>query len=344
VWRFGETCFYYTFAAALRRIYLYAKTTPAQYVKIVTYLHLDFSEVSMSVEISPGARLALTILAVVIGIFLVGLTPLLVQRSLDPVLAELLVVVQDRPQFLSGINLFTLFYPLWRALCFIAGITLFVTAPSIYRGRTWTRPVALTAYAMPSIGGMFMFLPYVSWVEDSFPIPMIISWVGLAGFWCTLLLRKTDWRQKLVEWLVFTFMGMVATHSFVIGIGAARQLMTRPGRPLYEGLEWWILTMAGDIDWIATLMIVIAIPLLAMQKKIGWWMTVIAAFSILAIDAPTQLIRTSTLDYLYGSLLAAGLLLWLLIPSFKRRLLGEISDSAGTTMRSRPATLQQAGR
>ena len=264
-------------------------------------------------DISPSARTTLSVLAVVIGLFLILIAPIIVQESLDPVLESLLVEVEERPQFLSGIDLFTLFYPFWRALCFVAGIALLVIASSIYKREEWTIPVALTAYAMPSIGGMFMFLPYISWVEDAaFPVlPMVISWVGLVGFWATLILRKSARIQKVIDVAVFTFSGMLATHSFVIGIGAARQLMTRPGQPLYEGLEWWILTMTGDIDWICTIMLIVAIPLLAMGnkdvKKAGWWLALIAAFSILAIDAPAQLIRTKTWDYLYGSLLALGL-------------------------------------
>ncbi len=271
-------------------------------------------------QTSAGVRTILAALAVVIALFLLIATPILVQNSLDPVLRELMIVVEERPQFLSGISLFTFFYPLWRALCFIAGAALLVMAPSIYKGEDWTIPVALTAYAMPSIGGMFMFLPYVSWVEGSFPIPMVISLVGLAGFWATLLLRKSDRMQKTVDMLTFTFIGMLATHAFVLGVGAARQLMTRPDQPHYQGVEWWILTMLGDINWIAAAGLIIAIPLLAMRRRAGWYLALIAALSILLIDAPSQLIRTSTLDYLYGSLLAIALLLWLLIPAFRRRL------------------------
>lgn len=268
-------------------------------------------------------RTALAALAVVIGLFLLIGAPILVQNSLDPVLEELLEVVKGRPAFLSGLSLFTLFYPLWRALSFIAGVALLVSAPSIRQGQGWTLPVTLTAYAMPSIGGMFMFLPFISWVEGAFPIPLIIAFVGLIGFWATLALRNTDRLHKIADVLTFTFMGMLATHAFVIGIGAQRQLMTRPSKPLYEGVEWWILTMTGDINWIAAAGLVIAIPLLIMRKKAGWYLAVISAVSILLIDAPAQIIRTNTLDYLYGSLLSIGLLLWLAIPAFQERIIGE---------------------
>jgi len=60
-----------------------------------------------------------------------------------------------------------------------------------------------------------------------------------------------------------------------------------------------------------------------MKKKSGWWMAVIAAITILMINVPTQFIRTKTLDYLYGSILAVGVLIFTLLPYFKEGLLSE---------------------
>jgi hypothetical protein len=69
-------------------------------------------------------------------------------------------------------------------------------------------------------------------------------------------------------------------------------------------------------------MLVIAIPLLALRQESGWWLALIASLSGLLIDAPTQVIRMATFDYLYGALLAIGVLVFLLIPGFRRRLVG----------------------
>lgn len=273
-------------------------------------------------ETSQNIRTLLAILAVLIGLFLVAIAPGLVQTSLERVLESLLEIIKDRPQFESGIALFSFFYPFWRAVGFVAGVTLLVISPAIYRGEDWTPAAALVAYAVPSISGMFMFLPYVSWV-GGFPLPMVISWVGLLGFWTMLLLRKSERAEKAVDFLVYTFMGMLATHSFTLGIGSLRMLNTRPEKPLFAGLEWWLLTVVGEVDWIATAMLIVAIPLLSLRKRAGWWLALIAGTSVLLIDAYTQIVRTRTMDYLYGALLALGLVLFLLIPGFKRRLLRE---------------------
>lgn len=55
---------------------------------------------------SQQARLAMAILAIVVGAFLLTVAPVLVQISLDAVLVELAKVAKDKPQYGSGIALF----------------------------------------------------------------------------------------------------------------------------------------------------------------------------------------------------------------------------------------------
>jgi hypothetical protein len=273
-------------------------------------------------DTSRNARLVMAALAALVGLFLIAAEPWIVQTSLERVLQALQETIVDSPKFASGITLFSFFYPFWRAVGFVAGVTLLVTAIPLYRGESWAFPTGMTALAVPSLSGMFMFLPYISFV-GGFPLPMVISWVGLIGFWGFLLLRKSSGAQKAVDLLTFTFIGMLATHSFVLGIGAQRMLMTRPEKPLFAGLEWWILTVTGEVDWIATLLLFVSIPLLAMRKRAGWLVAFVAALSVFLIDTFTQIIRTKTLDYLYGSILAAAVLVFLLLPAFRKRLVKE---------------------
>ena len=266
-------------------------------------------------------KLIKSVIAVSVGLFMLLVAPILVQISLENILNELLIVVVAEPKFESGITLFGIFYPFWRALGYVAGIVLLAIAPSILKGEVWTKKVELTAYAVPAVGGMFMFLPYISWV-GGFPIPMMITFVGLVGYISVFLFHRYETPlDKIANLITFVFVGMLATHAFVIGIGAQRMLLTRPGQPLFTGLEWWILTMSGEINWIAVLMLFASILLMADRKKSGWWLAFVSAFSIITINITTQIIRTKTPDYLIGALLAAGLLALLLI--FKSRLVDE---------------------
>jgi len=268
-------------------------------------------------------RTIMAAIAVVIGLIMAYVIPFMVQTSLERVLVHLSAhIAEGYPAFSSGLKLFDFFFSAWRALIFAAGAGLVVIAWEIRKGSEWTYPVALTLFAVPAIGGFFMFLPYVSWVPG-FPLPMIISFIGLAGFWSFILLRGVDRREKLAQLGALTFIGMLITHAFTIGVGAQRTMATRPGWPLYPGFSWWLFRWAGEVNWVSALLLFISIPLLAMKKKVGWWLAVIPAITILMINIPTQFVRTKTLDYLYGSLLAMGVLFFTLTPYFKQYLLDE---------------------
>lgn len=272
-------------------------------------------------------RTIMSVIAVVIGLLMAYLIPFLVQTSLERVLVNLMAHIDaGNPAFSSGLKLFDFFYPVWRAVIFVAGAALIIISGEIRKGTEWTYPLAITLFALPSVGGMFMFLPYVSFV-DGFPLPMTISMIGLVGYFSFILLRKAELPVKLTRLGALTFLGMLSTHAFTIGIGAQRTMWTRPGHPLYPDFSWWLFNWVGEANWVAVILIFSAIPLLALGRKKGWWFAVTGSIAILMINVPTQFIRTKTLDYLYGALLAAGVLVFMFVPYLKKKLLAEDNSS-----------------
>ena len=268
-------------------------------------------------------RTIMSVVAILVGLLMVAVIPFITQTALERVLTDLTIHIEaGNPAFSSGLKLFDLFYPVWRAIIFVAGIALILISQAIRRGEEWTYPVAMALLALPAIGGFFMFLPYISWVEG-FPIPLFISAIGLTGYWSFIFLRKAETIQKWTLFGALTFIGMLCTHAFTIGIGAQRTMMTRPGHPMYQDFTWWLFNWAGEVNWVAVILLFISIPLLAVGKRKGWWLAVIGATSILAIDVFTQIFRMKTWDYLYGSLLALGVLLFTVLPYFKKHLLRE---------------------
>jgi len=266
-------------------------------------------------------RLILAILAVIVGVFMITVAPFLIQTSLERVLSALMVVSAEKPAYASGILLFSYAFPLYRGLIFVGGIALILLAHPVYHGKDWSFPAALLAAAFPSAGGMFMFMPYVSFVEG-LPVPLIVSFVGLIFFWSLILLRKVDKWVKWGQFLALTFAGMLSTHAFIVGIGNLRMLLTRAGQPMYDGLGWWVLAWSQPIQWICVILLFTAIYLLAAQKFSGWWLALIAVTSLAAIDIPMQIIRitmtdSTSWDYSYGLPVIVGLLFVLLFPKFK---------------------------
>ncbi|RLD09707.1 MAG: hypothetical protein DRI56_03805 [Chloroflexota bacterium] len=264
--------------------------------------------------------------AIVIGLVMAYVIPFMVQTSLERVLTHLLAHIEaGNPAFTSGLKLFDFFYPVWQAVIFAAGAALIVISWEIKKGTEWTYPLAMMLFAMPSIGGFFMFLPYVSFVPG-FPLPMVISFIGLIGYWAFIFLRKAETAVKWTRFGALTFIGMLSTHAFTIGVGAQRTMATRPGYPLYPGFTWWLFRWAGEVNWVAVIFLVMSIYFLSTGKRKGWWMAVIPSITILMINVPTQFFRTKTMDYLYGSILAIGVLIFTMVPYFKKRLLDEQVD------------------
>ncbi|MEW6401254.1 MAG: hypothetical protein AB1649_05605 [Chloroflexota bacterium] len=275
-------------------------------------------------DTSQSKRLLLSVLAAIVGLFMITVAPFLIQTSLERVLVELQIVSVEKPAYASGILLFSYAFPLYRGLIFIGGIALLLLARPIYRGEEWTYPAALLASAFPSAGGMFMFMPYVSFVEG-FPIPMMVSFVGLAFFWSLILIRKVDKWEKWGQFLALTFAGMLSTHAFITGIGNLRTLLTRPDKPMYGGLGWWVLSWSQPIQWICVILLFIAIYKIAERKYSGWWLALVAVTSLVAIDIPMQIIRltmtdSTSWDYSYGLPMITGLFFVLLYPKFRSAL------------------------
>jgi hypothetical protein len=266
-------------------------------------------------------RLIMSVIMIVIGLLMMGVIPFIIQTSLDRVLVNLMTHINaGNPTFSSGLKLFDFFYPVWRAIIFVAGVALILTSQELRKGAEWAYPLAMALFALPSISGMFMFLPYISFV-GGFPLPMVISWIGLSGYFSFIFLREEERVKKWTRFGALTFIGMLCTHGFTIGVGAQRTMWTRPGYPLYPDFTWWIFNWAGEVNWTAIILLFLSIPLLAVGKRRGWWFATIGAVSILSIDVFTQIFRTKTLDYLYGSILAVGVLIFTQLPFFKKHLL-----------------------
>ncbi|MBN2678018.1 MAG: hypothetical protein JXR32_08135 [Anaerolineaceae bacterium] len=272
-------------------------------------------------------RVILAVLAVVVGVFMVAVAPFLLQTSLERVIDALIKISVEKPSYASGVLIFSFLFPIYRGLIFIGGIMLILLAGPIARGKEWTYPVGLLAAAFPSMGGMFMMMPYVSFV-DGFPLPMTVSLAGLTFFWAFILMRKADKWVKWAQMLALTFAGMLSTHALITGTGNMRMLLTRPDKPMYAGLGEWVLAWSAPIQWVCVILLLLSIYLIAARKFSGWWLALVAVVSLAAIDIPMQVIRltmtsSTAWDYSYGLPMIIGLLFALLFPKFKAVLAGQ---------------------
>ncbi len=281
-------------------------------------------------ENSKKKNLVLAVLAVVVGVFMIVVAPFLIQTSVERVVAALMKVSVEKPAYASGIQIFSILFPVYRGLIFVGGVALILMSGSIAKGKQWTYPVSQLITAFPSAGGMLMMMPYVSFI-DGFPLPMLVAMAGLLYFWTSIFLRNTEKWMKWGQFLVLTFSGMLTTHALITGTGNLRMLLTRPEKPLFDGLGTWILSWSAPIQWLCVILLFAAIYLLAAHKAAGWWLALTAVFSLLLMDVSLQVIRltmtsSTAWDYSYGLPMILGLIFTLLYPKFKSRLLPEESN------------------
>jgi len=272
-------------------------------------------------------RAVMAAILVVAGLFMIAATPFLVQSALDPMLQRLMEKAAQDPNYASGPMLMATFYPLCRALIMVAGVTSILIAYPLWRGENWTWSVALTCLAVPAVTGVYMMLPFVSFVKNTFPPVLPLILVGLIGFWAILLLKASERAQRVVDFVVFTLLGITAGGGFVLGFGAMRQLLARPGKPMFINVKMVSLTIGGPLNWVCALFVFAAIPLLARRKALGWWLALIGAVSGVVGSVPTYFISLSAF-YLIGIATGTILTVTLLLPSVKRRLIGELAPTA----------------
>jgi hypothetical protein len=221
--------------------------------------------------------------------------------------------------------LITFFYPFWSLLSMVGGITLLVIAKDLYEGAKWSRGVALTCLAVPAVGGAYMLVPWMNFigsVQGGFPPAVTIMMIGLIGYFAVLLLEKSDWMQKLVNFLVFLMLGVSTAEAFANGHAAFRILYGHPKRPIFaEGID---ITYVGWLGlWIGSALTMITIYLLGNRKLSGWYTGMIGGLVTLVFSAATHYVRHATNDYLYGAVMGLSIVVMLLIPAFKKRLVEE---------------------
>ena len=221
--------------------------------------------------------------------------------------------------------LVSFFYPFWSTMTVIAGIGLLVIVLPLYRGERWTRGLALILASFPAIGGAYMIVPWMNFVgsvKGGFPPAVTMMAIGLVPYFALLLMEKVDLHQKIAEFGVFLMLGVTAAENFANGHAAFRILYGHPKRPLFaEGIA---ITYFGWLTlWVAWILLTISIYNLGMKKKSGWYMALVAGLVTIVGSGATHYVRHATNDYLYGALMGLAIVVMLVLPYFKKRLVEE---------------------
>lgn len=272
-------------------------------------------------DFSPKARQIMAILAVLVGLFIALAGPFLIQRTIEQLMEKVASMIPTNPEFtLTGVLLPTFFF-IMRAIGVVAAITLVLLSLPLSRGEAWAWPIALWCLSLPTMFGIFTALPFL--VQFSQPAPAaLILIIGLITFWTFLLLKKGDRLEKTARFFVFTLLGIVPAHIIVLVNHGIKGLIDRPNKPLLNDLTISIYGFEAPLNFIAFVMCIIAIPMLAARKQTGWWLGLIAGITVILANFPTHFIRMQTSDFFVAGILGLLLTAALLYPKFKHSLLG----------------------
>jgi len=284
----------------------------------------------MLLSTSRQVRLIVVTLVVIAAILMIAVIPFMGFNMVNPIVKAQQVRIEkftaesnpQAPLLAYTVWLVSFFFPFWSTMSLIAGIALLVIALPLYRGERWTRGLALLCLAVPAIGGAYMIVPWMNFIgsaKGGFPPAVFIMTVGLIPYFAILLAEKVDLTQKLVDFLVFLMLGVTAAENFANGHAAYRILFGHPARPLFaEGIA---ITYFGWLTlWVGMGLCIAAIYLLGEKKMSGWYAGVIGGIVTLVGSAATHYVRHATNDYLYGALMGLSIVVMLVIPLFKKRL------------------------
>lgn len=283
-----------------------------------------------------NTRLVVVSIVVIAAILMIAVVPFVGFDMVNPIVKYQQARIEkfnaegnpQAPLLELTVWLVSFFYPFWSTLSLIAGLALLVIALPLYRGERWTRGLALLLLAVPAIGGAYMIVPWMNFVgtaEGGFPPAVSMMAIGLIPYFALLLAEKVDTAQKVVDFLVFLMLGVTAAENFANGHAAYRILFGHPARPMFaEGIA---ITYFGWLAlWVGMALCIAAIYLLGEKKISGWYAGLIGGLVTMVASAATHYVRHATLDYLYGALMGLSIVVMLLIPLFKQRLLTEYSD------------------
>jgi hypothetical protein len=284
----------------------------------------------MLLQTPRNTRLAVVSLVVLAAILMIVWVPFISFDMVNPIVTAQQARIEkftaegnpQAPLLAYTVWLVSFFYPFWGTMSTIAGLVLLVIALPLYRGERWTRGLALLCLAVPSMGGAYMIVPWMNFVgsaQGGFPPAVIIMMIGLIPYFAILLAEKVSLPQKMVDSLVFLMLGVTAAENFANGHAAFRILFGHPKRPLFaEGIA---ITYFGWLAlWVGMALCIAAIYLLGQKKMSGWYAGLIGGLVTVVASGATHYVRHTTNDYLYGALMGLSIIVMLVIPFFKQRL------------------------
>ena len=332
----------------------------------------------MKDETSKTQRVILLFVAIIGGIFLLLFAPTMAMKTLKIAINQsLLRLVPHDADFYPSVPILTTTFSAWIVAFVFSGAFLLMIAKKLYDGEKWARAFALGLFAIPSVAGITMMIPWFVLVLAEYPekgVPpatysgmppvMPVLLIGLLFYFVVLFADKDSVKNKLLKAVPFTFLGIVAGMVFMNGQHGVRYFIHIPGNftkdanglvtanpnpvpftsPLahfitnLDHLDWRTFEMIHDINspvyspqtlalllggymlYVSSILLLIAIPLVAMKKKAGWYIATSTALGTAIVSFQGFFVRHS-IEWLQGGMLSLILFIILMLPIFRQFLI-----------------------
>ena len=330
----------------------------------------------MKNETTKTQRLIMTIVAVVGGLYLMLLAPTQAMQTLKIALDQVLLrLVPHDADFYPAVPVLSTTFSAWIIAFVFSGAMLLVVAKKLYDGVKWARAATLGLFAIPSVAGMTMMIPWFVLVLAEYPekgVPphtingmppaMPILFVNLLFYFIILIADTDTLKNKALKLIPYTALGIVSGMVFMNAQHGVRYFIHIPGEfvtgadglitanptppPFTSALAHYItnldhldwqtfefvsekavyspqtlaLLLGGFLLYIASVLLIVSIPLMAMKNKTGWYIATATTLATVVVSFQGFIVRHST-EWLQGGMLSAVLLAILLIPAFKQFLI-----------------------
>lgn len=194
-------------------------------------------------ETSKTQRIIMLVVAILGGIFLLMFAPTMAMKTLKIAMNQsLLRLIPHDADFYPSIPVLETTYSAWIIGFVFSGAFLLMIAKKLYDGEKWARAFALGLFAVPSIAGITMMIPWFVLVLAEYPekgVPpatysgmppvMPVLFIGLLFYYVILFADKDSIKNKLLKAVPFTFLGIVSGMVFMNGQHGVRYFIHIPG-------------------------------------------------------------------------------------------------------------------
>ncbi len=201
----------------------------------------------MDSKSSENQRKIMAVAAVAAGLCMIYVFPEQGMRTLKIALENVMErLIPFDPDFYPAVPILGATYAAWMIILYLAGACCLCLAPAVYKGEEWARATLMGLTAVPAVAGMTMLIPWMVLVVSDYsngpvagilPPPDNVSMlppvlftmlIGLAFYYVFLFSDQATVKEKLIRFVPYTFLGIVAGMVFMNGQHGVRYFIFLP--------------------------------------------------------------------------------------------------------------------